>query len=144
MAGQKPAAVKLPKALGAKVDLFFELQEQRLALERQADKIHEQERFVRDHLIEAIPKLELDGARGRIGQVALKHVTMPSLADSERFYQHVQKTGEFDLLQKRLNEGACRERWEQNKVIPGVQQLGVIKLSVSRLAAPAKKRGSKK
>lgn len=63
--------------------------------------------------------------------VHLNQVARPTIMDWDLFYKHLQETGEFDLLQKRLSVTACRDRWDNQATIPGVQPAVDWELSYS-------------
>ena len=69
------------------------------------------------------------GVQGVLSRVQVNVKSIPVVNDWPAFYAHVKKKGEFDLLNKALNAAAVRERWEQNKQVPGVGPF--IKKSVS-------------
>lgn len=47
-----------------------------------------------------------------------------------KIWQHIVKTKSYDLLEKRLHQGACKERYEDGKKIPGVKlfEMVIVKL----------------
>ena len=51
----KAAALKIPKSLAAVADLYYETKERRLAIEREAKKIAEDEALLKQHLIDNLP-----------------------------------------------------------------------------------------
>ena len=53
----------------------------------------------------------------------------PAIDNWPELYKHIQKTGEFELLQRRLNTGSVKERWEIGKKVPGVTSIPVESLS---------------
>jgi hypothetical protein len=57
---------------------------------------------------------------------------VPVIEDQAALYAHVRKTGEFDLLQRRLAEGAVLARWAEARVIPGVGARPVLSWSVKK------------
>lgn len=134
----KPAKppVKLPKQLGQCVDLYWELRQQRLELVRQVAELEEKEQFVKNHLIENIPKSSATGVAGVHCRVSIKQDFVPRVEDWSKFYDYVAKNkakGSFALLNKAVNASAVKEIWEANKQIPGVGRFGIVKLSVNKI-----------
>jgi len=52
-------------------------------------------------------------------------------ADWRPIYAHIQKTGEFDLLHKRLSQTALRDRDSNNELPDGVQRATIHKLALT-------------
>ena len=52
----------------------------------------------------------------------------PQIENVQDLYAHIQKTGEFELLYRRINPKSVKERWEQGKKVPGVAAFPVTKL----------------
>lgn len=132
--GRVTAEHVVPVALGALADHLYAVRENRLAIERAAAKLQGEEAAIREHLIATLPKAELaTGIAGAIGRVTIKPDQVPRVADWPKLYAHVKKTGAFELLQRRLNEGAVKERWEAKTPVPGVEPFTVFKVSVTKV-----------
>ncbi len=58
---------------------------------------------------------------------------VPQVKDWDKFYAFVKKTGQFDLVQRRLADTAIRERWDNGKEVPGVEAFGAVSVSLNRL-----------
>lgn len=108
------------RAVAGLVDKFYQLREQRYALQRRAAAIEEQEKGLRAALIEALPKAGATGIAGKIARAQLKTKRIVRVSDYEKLYEHIRKERAFDLLQRRLNESAVNERWEAGKTVPGL------------------------
>jgi hypothetical protein len=50
----------------------------------------------------------------------------------DEVWAFIQKTGSFDLLQKRLNDKAAKERFENDDAVPGVAMEKVATLSFNK------------
>ena len=131
-AAQDPSAklaeklkAKYPKTLGACIDLGFSLREKRKALEAQAEKVSEEEAALAEYILEQFKDQKIDGARGKKGLASFVPKKVPvidiDLGGWPALYKHIQKSGDFELLQKRLGEKAVQERWDAGKAIPGVK-----------------------
>jgi hypothetical protein len=130
---EKPAPIQIPKTLGAVVDLFFLTQQKRLAAQKAVDKIEEQEKFLAQYLIDNVSREDSSGVSGKIAKVKINKRDVPTVRDWDAFYKYVLKTKDFSLLQKRVGEGAVKERWDNGKEVPGVEPFTVVKASVSKL-----------
>jgi len=60
------------------------------------------------------------GVTGKLGRVEVKNKEIATVEDWSKFYKHIAKKQEFDLLNKAINQKAIQERWGQEKEVPGV------------------------
>lgn len=130
MAAAKP--IKLPKTMGACADLLYETREKRLAAQKIVDELAKQESAVREHIINNLPKSDT-GASGKRARVSVVTKQVPQVKDWDKFYAHVKKTGQFELMQRRLVDTAIRERWDNGKQVPGVEAFGVVSVSLNKI-----------
>jgi hypothetical protein len=129
----KEEKFKIPKALGAVADLLYATREKRLAIEKQAEALKAQESALKEHLIQTLPKSEAGGVAGKVARVTVISKPVPQVNDWDKFYAHIKKTGDFELLQRRLGEGAIKERWEAGKVVPGVEVFNAVTVSINKV-----------
>lgn len=123
---------KIPKALGACADRLYELRDLKAAAQKAVDAIEAEYNAIKEYVIETLPKSEASGVAGRTGRVAVVRKEVPQVEDWTAFYAHVKKTGAFELLQRRLGEGAVKERWEAGKVVPGVTKFTAVTISLTK------------
>ena len=132
----KVSKLKIPKTLGGCADLLFVLQQERLTQQKVADAIEANEKLLKAHIIDNLPKGD-GGAIGKTHKVVVKTESIPQIdAENggwEAFYEYVRKNKAFDLLQRRLNTAAIRERIEDGKAIPAIKNFNVIKLSLTKV-----------
>lgn len=129
----KKSEFKVPKAVGACADLLFELRAKKAAAKKVVDEIEEQEKAVKDYLIENLPKSSATGAIGKLAKAQVLTKQEPSVEDWDKLYAHVSKTKSWDLLQRRVATGAVKERWEAGKQVPGVGVFPVVTVSVTNV-----------
>ncbi len=113
---------KMPKTPAACADKLKELEDAKKKAQKVADAIGSEHYAVEQHLIGL---LEASGAKGVIGnrsKATLKEKEVPTLKDPEKFYAYVKKTGQFNLIQRRLANAAVRELWEDGKKVPGIDR----------------------
>jgi hypothetical protein len=121
-----------PPTLGACADELYRLREARLDAQKVVDALAAREAKLRDHVI---GELERQGATAVSGKHARAGVTFTQLgkvADWDAFYAHVRATGDFSLMQRRLNDGALRERWDAKETVPGIVPFAVPKISLTK------------
>jgi hypothetical protein len=128
------AKLKIPKSLGACADLLYDLREKRLAAQKVVDAFATDETALKEHIIENLPKGDT-GASGKHHHISVYTDPVPRIEDPDALYAHIKKTGDFDLLQRRLNNAAVKERWDDpknKKGVPGVGTFNVVKVSLTK------------
>lgn len=133
MADEKKPKFKLPKTMGACADRLFEVKNLRLAQQKLADALKEEETFLSEHIIATLPKSEASGVAGKVARVTVVEKIVPQVENWDLVYQHIKKTGSFELLQRRLSNEAVQERWEANKKIPGVKSFHNKVVSINKV-----------
>jgi len=133
LAAEVGLLVVLPALPAARVDLRYAVERQRLAVQKCAEALKEIETELNNWFIENLPKEQSSGLAGQQARIQLKTKIMPQVEDWNKLYKHIQKTGEFELLQRRLGDGAIKERWEAKKDVPGVGHFNAITVSCTKL-----------
>lgn len=141
----EPKLPKLPKSLGACVDLYYDKRQARLVEDKKVQAIKAEESYIKEHIINNVPKGDA-GAVGKRYKGIVYTDDVYQVEDWKKFYAHVKKTGEFDLLNRALNQAAVKERvdaqerpsgkrgenWKP-KLPPGVKTFTAVKLSVTKI-----------
>jgi len=114
------------------LELMLEWRKQRLAriaLGKEVEKMEEVEKEMKLLLIARLKKLANKSVSNgdRLVQLVIKDE--PTVTDWPTLYAHIRKTGEFELLERRLGKVAVKERWEDAKQVPGVGKMPVEGLS---------------
>ena len=94
-------------------------------------------KLLNEHFINSLAVGESSGVQGMTSRTQVTDNPVPVIAEGgwPKFYAHVKKTGEFELLNKALNRNAVRERWDQKKQVPGVTVFHDKKVSCTKLSA---------
>ena len=121
-----------PKTLGACADLLYKLREERLTQVKVVTAIEDQEKLLREHIIQNLPKSDQKGAIGKLGKVTLGSKTVAQVKDWDLFYKYIAKSKNFALLQRRPGESAIQEIWDAKKPVPGVEPFTIVTLSVTK------------
>lgn len=135
---------KLPKALGACVDLYKDWSVKRLAEQKGVEAIADIEKAIKNHIIDNLTKGN-EGAVGARYKAIAYNAPVYQVEDWPKFYKHLQKTGEFELLNRAINQAAVQERvdaqerpagkrgenWKP-KLPPGIVAFTAVKLSVTK------------
>lgn len=135
--GKPKAKLKyaVPKQVGAAIDLLYRVRADRKALQAKMEAEKEQEGLIEGKIFDQFGKQEIEGARGKLAQCSIKRSEIPTADDWEAIERHVRKTGEFDLLHRRLTLDAVRQRWAAGKTVPGVEVFHKVGLSLTKVKA---------
>ena len=129
----KAAPIKLPKSLAACADLYSNIRDARLAKQKETDALEEQEKFVKDYLINNIPKSEATGVAGKIASVSIVRKKIAQVKNWDEYYKFILKTKDFSLLNRSANRKAIEERWEAGKTVPGTEAFDTVTLSLHKI-----------
>lgn len=122
----------LPASAAECADLLYKARERRLEIQRECDRVETLEKQIKNWFVETLP-VSQTGVAGRVARVQIEVSRQPCVDDWDKLYAHVKRTGNFELLQRRLNDGAVKERWENKAEVPGVGTFNVKKVSCTRL-----------
>ena len=122
-----------PKTLGACADKLYALREKRASAQRIVDGIEAEEKALKEHLIETLPKSEVEGVTGKVAKVKILRKAIPQVRDYDAFYKFVKQTSGFDMLQKRLNIAAVQERLDAGKRVPGIEIFTAVMISLTKV-----------
>lgn len=126
---------KIPTTLGEAADQLYKLRQKRLEIEKKVAELKEQEKLLREYLLENLPQHGADGIAGKLCRVNIVVKEIPIAEDWDAVHDYVRRNaskGGFAILQKRLNVSAVREILASGKTIPGVGVMEQKDLSVTR------------
>ena len=133
MPREKKVTYTPPKRIGTCADHLYQLQIERLSLQRAVDSIKIKEVMLREHIINTLPKSNASGIAGKLARVTVVTQDVPQVQDWPKFYAYLARTKSFDLLQRRLNNKAVIERWDDKKKVTGVGTFPVTKVSLNKV-----------
>jgi len=122
--------MKIPRNLAAVADLYKTVRDKRLAIEKEAQKVQNDERQLREHLINNLPKSKIGGISGKVARVEIVTKEIPMMEDRDAFFKAAKRKGNEDLVTQTLNAAAVRERWNAGKDVPGVGKHYAVTLSL--------------
>ncbi len=93
---------------------------------------------VEEHFIRTLEVGEMSGVQGLAARVQITDAVIPTVDDWEKFYAHIKKTGNFELLNRAPNRKAITERWDAKKQVPGVGKFVKKSVSCTKLGNPRK------
>jgi len=111
----------MPKTLGGCADRLYRVVRKRKEAQKVVDKLRTEQREIEEHIKNELPKSRLTGVAGKLCRVKIKQSNIPAVKDWTSLYKYIAKTGQFDLLQKRVAVTAIRERWDAEVSVPGVE-----------------------
>lgn len=134
MAAKKPKTFKFPKTMGACADRLYNLRQARLDKQKEVDAIAEEERALKAHIIDELPKSQASGVAGKVARVTVVTKEEPQVKDQEAFRKYLNRTKRFDLaLAMRPSAPAIRDMWESGKDIPGIEKFNVVTVSLNKV-----------
>ncbi len=123
----------LPPSIGLCADLFAEVRELRLAMQKHVDAVKAREKEVKDFIIDNLSKSDDTGAAGRKYRAQIVSKEVPTLKDWDAFTAFVVAHSRFDLLQKRLSDKAVKDLWEDGAEVDGVEKFNAIDVSITKI-----------
>jgi len=124
---------KFPKTMGACADLVYQLREKRLAGQKLVDEVEAEEKALKEHIINNLPKSQTTGVAGKLARVTAGTKKVPQVDDWDAFWKGFNKKKDVDLLPRSLNKAAVEARWDAGKQIAGVKALTVVTLSINKV-----------
>lgn len=138
MTEEKKIKYKFPKTIGACLARLVKLQEMADAISIKLAPINKEEAALREHMIEAFKKDQLQGARGSGRSLSVISVAVPVLKDWKKFFRFASKKGNDDLLPRSVSSTAWRERVDNGKFVPGVESFTRVGLRVNKIKGKEK------
>lgn len=130
----------LPPSMGRCADLYHDIRELRLAMEKETEAIKARETEIQEHIINTLSVGDDTGAAGLKYRAQVVTKPTPRLLTGEAgdgwglFTSWVRKNDFFNMLQKRLNETAVKEWMEaEQRIPPGLERVNVKSLSVTKI-----------
>lgn len=117
--------------ISALADKYANARLERLAQSKILAQFEAVESDLKGRLIQVMVETETSATGGAFIVKCTPHDT-PTPEDWPEIHQFVKDNDALDLLQKRLHQGACKERWDDDIEIPGVSHFTVHKLTVGK------------
>jgi hypothetical protein len=101
----------------------------RLAQEKVVEELKATETNLKKQVIDLLTKSKSKAVSNGQRLFQLKPSDEPHVDDWSKVYAYIRDTGSFDLMERRINRAAVKERWEDKVKIPGVSSIPVVTLS---------------
>ncbi len=124
----------IPESLGAVADLYKEVSELRLAMQKEVDKVKKRETELREYLIDNISKSDDRGAVGQRYKAIVKTKTKFTTTNWKEAWEWGVKNNRTDIFSKSLNAKPLADYMEETgHPIPGTEPIQVPDLSVTKI-----------
>jgi hypothetical protein len=125
--------MKFPTKLGACVDAAYTLRAKRLEIEKKAEEVKAEETALKDHIIATFSKADIDGAKGKVASASISRSVKANAKDWPSIWEYIVENEAFDLVERRINNKAYRDRLEAGESIPGTESFDVVTLSLTKI-----------
>ena len=122
----------LPKSIGICADLYHDVRELRLSMEKEVEAVKARENEIREHIINNVTAGDTGAAGQRYRAQIVVKVT-PKITDWNKVCDFIYVNNRFDLVQKRLGEKAVEELWADGVDIGGVEKMNVKMVSITKI-----------
>lgn len=126
----------MPQSMGRCADLYHDVRDLRLAMEKEVAEVKTRENEVQEHLINNLTKGDDTGAAGLRYRAQVVTKTKYRLLSEgwDGFTSWMNKHGRFDMVQRRLNEKAVADYVEETgQVLPYWEKVNVPTVSVTKI-----------
>jgi hypothetical protein len=123
----------LPPTPGRCADLYHDVRELRLAMEKEVAAVQARESEIRDHIINTLAASDDTGAAGLQYRAQIIVKAKPRVADWNAFCEWVASTKRFDCIQRRTSDKAVMELIDEGSVPPGIERMQVKDISIVKI-----------
>ena len=108
------------KNLKQAIDNLYQARQHRLEAQKAVDALKAEEDAQALLIQAALHEMGVPELSGVVGSFTLKIKEEPDVQSWHDFQEHIRRTGELDLLQKRPMVSAIKARWEEGNDVPGI------------------------
>jgi hypothetical protein len=123
----------MPASVGLSADLYSEVRELRLAMQKIVDDVKGRESEIKEHIINNLSKSSDTGAAGKRYRAQIVTKEVPTLKDWEALTKFIAANNRFDLLHKRVADTAVKDMWEAGVAVPGVEKFRATDVSITKI-----------
>ena len=132
---QKLSVDKLP--FGTVADMLYDLKQLSKILGALTapfdDLLLPSVKITEEHFVQKLAVGESSGVQGLKSRVQVTESVIPVVEDWTKFYAHIKKTNEFELLNRAPNKAAITERWDSKRQVPGIGKFHSKRVSCTKL-----------
>lgn len=124
----------MPASIGRCADLYAEVRDLRLAMDKEVAVVKARETEIREYIISNLSKSDDTGAAGLKYRAQIVTKTTFKVTDWGIVFAWVRKNDRFDALQKRLNETMVKDFFaEEQRPLPGTEKVNVPDISITKI-----------
>jgi hypothetical protein len=123
----------LPSTPGRCADLYHDIREMRLLMDKEVAKVAARENEIREHIINTLSASDDTGASGLHHRAQIVTKAKPRVADWNAFCDWLADTKRFDCIQRRTSDKAVMELIEAGETPPGVERMVVKDVSITKI-----------
>lgn len=124
----------MPKSVGACADLYTEVRELRLAMDKAVKAVKERETEIYNMILSTLQESPDSGAAGDTTSVRMTEKEVFHAKSWDQIFPWVASKNQFQLLGKSLNNKAIRELYEEyGQLPPGVERDEIEQLSFTKV-----------
>lgn len=133
----KRPPLKIPKSLAAVADLAYNLRTERLDEQKVVEAIATDEKKLKEHLINSLPKGEASGVAGKVARASIVKEDIPRIDDEKKLRAAIKKNpkkwGALLAEEVPINMAVLKSMFEEGNVPPGVGKFTVVKVSLTKV-----------
>jgi hypothetical protein len=120
-------------SLAEVTDEYYKVQQERRELDKKSKELKERETNLKNYIADFLRKNKMSAVGGT--HIIATYVRKPkAIAENwSTLYDFIVQNEAFDILQRRLHEGAIKDRLEQGESIPGLGTIWIDDISVSKV-----------
>lgn len=122
----------LPKTLGAAIDRLYSIRSKRLEAQKKIDEMKSDESELQQHILALMGKQRTEKASGKLATASRSMADTADVVDWSELGDFIIENNALELLQRRVNIGAFKERWAEDETVPGVEKGSVVKLNLRK------------
>lgn len=123
----------LPASVGMCADLYSEVRELRLAMQKVVDNVKARENEIKEYIIAELPKSQNTGAAGKRYRAQIVTKIVPTLKDWDAFTAYVKTNDRWDMLYKRIADKPIKDIWEEGGEVSGVERFTAVDVSITKI-----------
>lgn len=132
--------------LGTEIDKLFRIQGKLDAIQQQAQKIEEERKKIQATydkqeaaIFSKFGKEDIEGATGKAATAEIDRKVIGTIKNPRLLYAYIQKSGRFDLLQRRIMNSVYAELSENGtKKVPGLAPFIKTRIKLKARKKPAR------
>lgn len=134
--------MRIPKKLGSVVDLLGKTEQninditatiKKSPESKAVERLKFQKAELELHLMDTFGEEELSAATGKLAKLELAKTKTFKVEDWPALRKYINRSKAYDIYQSRVNSTAIKERIDNGKVVPGVEEQTTLKLKVKFL-----------